>query len=119
RMPAIGKPYGQMVLEMGDIDDDLLDAVGTEAVEGVLDHRFAGHGDERFWEMIRERLEAGAVTGGEDHGFPDLNGHGRSSTVSGLRARDVAGLAGGGVERAANGGRDNRVCLHAGRAVRK
>src|SRR6267154_511308 len=58
-----------LVGEVVDVDDDFGDAEGTETRESDFEEGTASDFDEGFGASVRERAEARAEAGGEDHGF--------------------------------------------------
>ncbi len=64
---ARGKVGLKRVSEIMDVDHDLLDPGGAEAVEDMIDERLSGDFDERFWARCGERAHALAEASGQDH----------------------------------------------------
>src|ERR1039458_9126009 len=116
---TIGDINGQLVLEVRGIDDDLLDAVCSQPVKRIFNHRFACHGDQRFGHPVRQRLQPRAITGGQDHGCFDLTVHSAPSIVSRRPAWDGARPFATGVPHAANEVSYSHAFPRAGLTVQK
>ena len=52
---ARAQVVGEAVLVRGDDDDDVGDAGEVHRLDDVLDHRLLPHGEEFFWDRVRER----------------------------------------------------------------
>ncbi len=60
---------GDLVRKVMDIDDDFVDAKGTQAREGDFEQRTTGDFDEGLGAGVGERAQARSEAGGKDHGL--------------------------------------------------
>ena len=58
-----------LLTEVMDVDDNALDADGTQSLDDVLEQGLPSNGNEGFGHGVGERFEARSETCGEDHGL--------------------------------------------------
>jgi len=69
---AGGEVSGELVCEVMGVDDDVVNAEFAEASESDFEQGAAVEFDEGLGAVVGERTEAGAKSGGKDHGFHEV-----------------------------------------------